>query len=68
MSEATVRGILQQIDRLSDEERLNLSAQLAERTESDWQEEAGTARRVAQDKGITQSTVDQAIEQMRYGK
>ena len=68
MNNATVRDILKQIDRLSDEDRLDLSVQLAERTESEWRKEAEAARREAREKGITQSTIDNAIEQLRHGK
>ena len=67
MSEAAVRDILQQIERLSDEERLDLSVRLAERQEGEWKAEADLARRSARELGITQATIDQAIHDIRRG-
>ena len=44
MSKASVRDILQQIERLSDEDRLDLSVRLADRQEDEWKAEADIAR------------------------
>jgi hypothetical protein len=68
MSQLAVQSILQQIDLLSDEDRVDLTARLAERTESEWRTEAISARRIAQERGITQSSIDEAVERVRYGK
>ena len=67
MSEAAVRDILQQIERLSAEERLDLSVRLAERQEDEWKAEADLARRSARERGITQATIDQALHDIRHG-
>ena len=66
MSEAVVRGILQQIERLSDEDRLDLSIRLAERQEDEWKAEAEMARRAAGEMGITQAAIDQAVNDVRH--
>jgi len=68
MSDAAAQGILQQIERLSDEDRLNLSMRLAAQEEGQWQREADRARRVASEKGITQAMIDQAVDQIRHTK
>lgn len=68
MSDAIVHGILEQIDQLSDDDWLTLSMHFARRTEAQWRKEADDARRVARDKGIAQSTIDQAVHQIRHGK
>jgi hypothetical protein len=68
MSDGAVQNILQQIERLSDEERLDLKLRLAEREEGDWQREADRARRVAHEKGITQAVIDKAIDDIRHAK
>ena len=67
MSEAVVRDILQQIERLSAEDRLNLAIRLAERQEDEWKAEADTARGVAREMGITQAAIDQAVNDVRRG-
>jgi uncharacterized circularly permuted ATP-grasp superfamily protein len=68
MSSAIVEDILQQIDRLPDEDWLQLTMRLAEREEKEWQAEADDARRVAREKGITQAVIDKAIDCVRYAK
>ena len=68
MSDATVRDILEKIEQLSDQDRLNLSMRLAEQTESEWQTETDEARRVARDKGITQTVIDRAVDEIRREK
>ncbi len=67
MSEAAVQDILQQIERLSDEDRLDLSIRLAERQEDEWKAEAEIARRAAREMGITQAAIDQAVKDVRRG-
>ncbi len=67
MSEAVVRDILQQIERLSDQDRLDLSIRLAEHQEDEWRAEAEMARRIAREMGITQAAIDQAVNDVRRG-
>jgi hypothetical protein len=67
MSEAAVRDILQQIERLSPQDRLDLSMRLAEDQEREWKAEAETARRAASERGITQAVIDQAVHDVRRG-
>jgi hypothetical protein len=68
MSDAVVEGILQQIQRLSDEDRLSLAMRLAEQEESQWQREAKRARRAASEKGITQAVIDKAVDDLRHAE
>jgi hypothetical protein len=68
MSDTAVHDILDQIEQLSDEDRLELSMRLAEQEEKLWQREAERARRVASEKGITQDLIDEAIFDIRHGK
>lgn len=68
MSDATLDNILQQIDQLSEDDRLRLQERLADLAESQWQREAEAARRVARDKGIDEAAIDQAVEDVRYGQ
>ena len=67
MSEAVVRDILQQIERLSDEDRLDLSIRFAERQEDEWKAEADRARRSARELGVTQAAIDRAVDDVRRG-
>ena len=60
-----VENIIQQIDELTAEERLQLEERLAERAEEEWQAEASRARSEAAARGITQSQIDQAVERLR---
>jgi hypothetical protein len=65
MSEA-VREILQSIQLLPAEDRLELEQHLAQLAEAEWQREAEEARRLAQQKGIDQAAIDRAVEKVRY--
>jgi hypothetical protein len=67
MSSAMVRDIMEQIERLSDEDQLVLSAQLAQRADNEWQKEAEAARRTARERGIAQPAIDKAIDAIRRG-
>jgi hypothetical protein len=66
MSQA-VQEILQRIDSLSPQERLELDEQLARQAEAEWRKEAEAARLVARQRGIDQAAIDRAVEQVRYG-
>lgn len=68
MSDATVQAILDQIEQLSEEDRLRLSMRLAEQEEREWQREADRAKRMASEKGITQAVIDQAVLDIRQAK
>jgi hypothetical protein len=62
----TVPQILRQIDQLSEPDRLRLEKTLAQRVEAEWLREARRARRLAAGRGIDQSAVDRAVEEVRY--
>ena len=66
MSSMGVQEILDQIGHLSDEERLRLARRLAETSELDWRQEAEHARLIAREKGIDQTAVDRAVEEVRH--
>ncbi len=66
MSQATVRKILQQIQKLSKKDRLLLDQSLAEQTESEWKREAEEARRTAKKKGLDQAAIDRTLLKLRY--
>ena len=65
MSQA-VREILERIDQLPDEERLELDERLSCRAEAEWKRLAEEARRIAREKGIDQAEIDEAVEKLRY--
>jgi hypothetical protein len=65
MSEA-VQEILQSIQLLPAEDRLELEQHLAQMAEAEWQREAEDARRLARQKGIDQAAIDRAVEKVRY--
>jgi hypothetical protein len=60
-------AVWQQIQRLDEADRLVLGQRLHELSESQWREEADAARTTARQRGINQSTIDDAVDQMRYG-
>jgi hypothetical protein len=66
MSVAAVHEILDKIQQLSDDERLLLHDRLAALEDAEWRKEAEKARRIAQEKGIDQAAIDQAIQEIRY--
>ena len=65
---ATVPQILRQIDQLSERDRLRLEKTLAQRVEAEWLREARRARRLAAGRGIDQSVVERAVDEVRYGR
>jgi hypothetical protein len=65
MSEA-VQEILQRIQQLPEEDRLQLEQHLALAAEAEWKREADEARRLARQKGIDQAAIDRAVENVRY--
>lgn len=66
MSEA-VHNILERIERLPAEERLQLEEHLARQANAEWRREAEEARRQARQKGIDQAAIDRAVDKVRYG-
>lgn len=67
MSRASVEDILRDIDSLTDEERLALDGQIAQRLEAEWERETAKARDEARRRGIDQAAIDGAVERQRYG-
>ncbi len=67
MALTTVQRILELIDRLSEDDRKFLEERLAQRLEAAWLDEVGDARRKAEELGIDQDAIDQAIHKRRYG-
>jgi len=63
----SVNQILREIASLDDADRLKLQRALARRVEREYGEEAAKARKIARRRGITQATIDRAIERRRYG-
>jgi hypothetical protein len=63
----SVKEILREIACLDDEERLELQRALARRLEREFADEAAKARKIAHRRGITQATIDRALERRRYG-
>ena len=61
MSRATVNEILDRISQLPEEDRLLFDELLAQREDQEWREEAASARRVAQNRGIDQGAIDRAV-------
>jgi len=59
--------ILQQIECLDEADRRLLGERLQGLEEAEWQHEAEQARGVARQRGIDQQTVDNAVENLRYG-
>jgi hypothetical protein len=62
-----VDAILQQIDRLAEEDRALLEQRLSELADAQWQTEAKKARAIALELGIDQQAIDKAVDDVRYG-
>jgi len=60
-----VDSILEQIERLDNEDRLLLQQRLNDLAETEWLAEAKQARAVALDPGINQQSIDQAVQDIR---
>jgi pimeloyl-CoA synthetase len=58
--------LVQQIERLDEADRDLLELKLQEMAEAAWRHEAEFARTVAAQQGITQQTIDRAVEEARY--
>ena len=68
MSRATVDDILDRIKQLPREDRLLLDELLAQQEDQEWREEATKARKMAQNRGINQGTIDRAVHAVRHGE
>jgi hypothetical protein len=66
MSTITVQEILEKVELLSPDEQLDLARRLAEKSEADWRQEAEKAREIARQKGIDQTAIDRAVEEIRH--
>ncbi|MDZ4658840.1 MAG: hypothetical protein SH868_14790 [Bythopirellula sp.] len=62
-----VEAILQQIESLDETDRLALEERLQEISETEWKQETESARVVARQQGIDQQSIDEAIDNLRYG-
>jgi hypothetical protein len=62
-----VEAILQQIESLNEADRAILEQRLQELAECRWQSEANEARSLARKRGISQTTIDAAVDELRYG-
>jgi hypothetical protein len=68
MSQSSVQTILDQIEQLPQADRVLLEQRLAELAEAEWKREAEAARRLARERGVDQTAIDQAIHNLRHGK
>ena len=68
MIHPTVDYVLELIERMPEEDRLALEKRLSERLEPEWDAAVAENRRLAQERGITEDTIDRAIQQRRYGE
>lgn len=68
MGHPTVDYVLELIEQLPEEDRLALEKRLSQRLDAEWEEAVAENRRVAQERGITEETLDQAIHRRRYGE
>jgi hypothetical protein len=68
MSRAAVDDILDRIKQLPEEDRRLLDELLARQEDQEWREEAGKARKAAQNRGIDQDAVDRAVHAVRHGE
>ena len=64
----SVKELLKHIDSLDENDRFKLHLALSQRVERDCQTEATKAHKVARRRGITQATIDRAIQRRRYGE
>ena len=67
MALTTVQRILELCDQLSEDDREILEERLAQRAEAAWRGEVEDARRQAEERGIDQDAIDQAIHKHRHG-
>ena len=68
MNQSNVQTNLDQIEQLPGAERQLLHQCLAERAQAEWRREAEAARRLARERGVDQTAMDQAIHNLRHSK
>jgi hypothetical protein len=68
MIHPTVDYVLELIARMPEEDRLALEKRLSERIDAEWEAAVAENRRLAQERGITDETIDSAIHRRRYGE
>ena len=66
MAQASVRELLDQIEKLSEADRCLLDEHLADRAEAEWLRLTSVAAEVAHARGIDQAAIDAAVEEDRY--
>lgn len=62
---AAVHHVLDQIKRLTADDRLLLDKLLTELEEEEWRREAETARNLARERSLDQAAIDRAVEGSR---
>ncbi|MCC6358864.1 MAG: hypothetical protein IT450_08980 [Phycisphaerales bacterium] len=68
MSAAQIQQLLDLIDRLPDDDRVLFEKRLSERIEAEWSAAVSGNKRLAEERGITEETIDSAIHRRRYGR
>jgi hypothetical protein len=68
MTHPTVDHVLDLIEQLPEDDRLLLEKRLSERLEADWQEAVAENGRIAEERSITEETINRAIHRRRYGE
>ncbi|MBI5762437.1 MAG: hypothetical protein HZA51_02800 [Planctomycetes bacterium] len=68
MSHPKVDQVMELIEQLPDDERLVLEQRLSQRFEAEWAGAVAENRRIAQQQGITEESIDRAIHRRRYGE
>jgi hypothetical protein len=68
MSHPTVDYVLELIEQMPEEDRLLLEKRLSQRLDAEWDKAVAENRRLAQERGITEQTIDRAIHRRRYGE
>jgi len=68
MITAPVKTLLDRIEALDDRDRLDLELELARRLDRAWTQESAAARKIARKRKIDDTTIQQAIERVRYGQ
>ena len=68
MSQAAIHHVMELIEQLPEEDRLELEKLLAQKFDAEWKAALTENRRIAQKRGITEETIDRAIHRRRYGE
>lgn len=68
MSHPTVDHVLELIEQMPEEDRLVLEQRLWQQVEAEWDEAVAENQRLAQERGITEETIDRVIHRRRYGE